>query len=152
MKHIEIIKALILALLLGFSTIAISGIPVPDIPKGKGDKCVEPIDEMRINHMEYILHQRDETMQIGIRTKTHSLKECVSCHAVKDENNMSDTYKDEKHFCNSCHEYASVQIDCFDCHSSVPNTKNSSLTKKPEKFFSGTFGSESNLHAETPHE
>lgn len=152
MKHIEIVKTLILVLLLGFSAIAGSGIPVPDIPKGKGDSCVEPTEDMRIHHMEYILHQRDETVHKGIRTKTHSLKECINCHAVKDENNMAVTYKDKRHFCNSCHEYASVQIDCFDCHSSTPNTKNASLNKKPERFFSSTSISALNPQVETPHE
>lgn len=126
MNRIEIIRTLVLTLLLGFSTIVASGIPVPDIPKGKGDSCVEPTDDMRKNHMKYILHQRDETMRKGIRTKTHSLKECINCHVVNDENNMPVVYKDERHFCNSCHEYASVQIDCFSCHTSVPDAKRSS--------------------------
>lgn len=145
MKHIEMFKALTLVLLLGFSAIAASGIPVPDIPKGKGDKCVEPTDEMRKNHMNYILHQRDETVQKGIRTKTHSFKECINCHVVKDENNMSVTYKDKRHFCNSCHEYTSVQIDCFDCHTSVPNEKHSSSSNisnnKSEGFFNSAMKS-----------
>lgn len=152
MKHIEMFKSLILVLLLGFSAIAASGIPVPDIPKGKGDRCVEPIDKMRTNHMEYILHQRDETMQKGIRTKKYSLKECVSCHAVRDENNIPVTYKDKRHFCNSCHEYASVQIDCFECHSSTPNIKNSSLPNKPENFFSNAFRGELNPQMGASHE
>ena len=33
----------------------------------KGDKCVEPTDVMRRNHMEFILHQRDDTMRRGVR-------------------------------------------------------------------------------------
>ena len=148
MKHIEIIKAVVLATLFGFCTMAASEVPTPDIPKGKGDKCVEPTDVMRKNHMDYILHQRDETMHKGIRTKTHSLKECVNCHTVKDENNIPVTYKDKRHFCNSCHEYASVQIDCFSCHSSTPEAKRSGLTSKPEKFFNNVAG----LKAENQHE
>lgn len=152
MKKFNIVNTLILLLLLGFSTIAASGIPVPDIPKGKGDSCVEPTEDMRINHMTYLLHQRDETVYKGIRTIKHSLKECIDCHEVKDENNMPVNYKDKRHFCNSCHEYTSVQIDCFDCHTSTPGTKNTRLTKKPAKFFSSVSISELNPQVETPHE
>jgi len=58
------------------SVSAFAGAPKPDIPKGKGDQCVEDTDFMRRNHMELILHQRDETMHRGVRPKKHSLKEC----------------------------------------------------------------------------
>ena len=30
------------------------------------------------------------------------------------------SYDDPKHFCRSCHSYASVSIDCFECHASKP--------------------------------
>ena len=55
----------------------------PHIPEPEGKKCVEPEDEMRRNHMNYILHQRDETMYRGIRTPKYSLAECIDCHADK---------------------------------------------------------------------
>lgn len=153
MNRLEIIKAGVFAILFGFCSIAISEVPSPDIPKAKGDECVEPTDIMRKNHMDYILHQRDETMYKGIRTKTYSLKGCVDCHAVKDENNMHVTYKDQRHFCNSCHEYASVQIDCFACHSSTPEDKHSGLTGKPKKFFNSDIGPNAlSLKMENQHE
>ena len=78
--------------------------------------------------MEMILHQRDETMYKGIRTKKHSLKECLECHAVYD-NNQAVSYASPKHFCRTCHDYASVSIDCFQCHQSKPKAamKNVSL-------------------------
>lgn len=97
-----------------------AGVPVPDIPHGKGDKCVEPTDVMRKNHMEMILHQRDETMHRGIRTKKYSLKECLNCHAVKGDDSQPVGFDNPKHFCRVCHSYASVSIDCFDCHNSKP--------------------------------
>jgi hypothetical protein len=80
--------------------------------------CVEPIEEMRTNHMEYILDQRDETVHEGIRTKQHSLDECINCH-VSDAADAPHI-DSEKHFCNSCHTYASVSIDCFQCHADRP--------------------------------
>ena len=93
---------------------------LPSIAKGKGDKCVLPTDYMRRNHMDLLDHQRDETVLGGIRTKKFSLKGCVSCHAVKGADGRAVTVKDPKHFCASCHNYAAVQIDCFDCHASRP--------------------------------
>ena len=94
--------------------------PLPEIPKGKGEKCVEDTEFMRSNHMELLLHQRDETMHQGIRTKKHSLKECISCHAVNGADNQPVSVANPKHFCRVCHDYASVQIDCFECHASKP--------------------------------
>jgi len=104
-----------------FSFIAIAGAPKPDIPKAaKGEQCVEETSFMRRNHMKLLLHQRDETMHQGIRTKKHSLKECFTCHVVKDADNKPVTVKNPKHFCRECHDYAAVKVDCFQCHSSVP--------------------------------
>jgi hypothetical protein len=98
-------------------------VPAPKIPKGNAEKCVEPTQEMRVNHMNYILHQRDETMHRGIRTKQHSFKNCINCHTVKDDAGKAVNFKDERHFCNSCHSYAAVKIDCFECHASTPTAK-----------------------------
>ena len=80
--------------------------------------CVEPTAEMRRNHMEYILHQRDETMYRGIRTKQYSLEECINCHVSAAPD--APRYSSEEHFCNSCHAYAAVRIDCFQCHADRP--------------------------------
>jgi hypothetical protein len=88
----------------------------PTIKTFKGDKCVEDTQYMRRYHMKVILHQRDETMHRGIRTQKYSLKNCVDCHADPKTNSVLG--KDG--FCESCHEYASVSIDCFSCHSSAP--------------------------------
>lgn len=110
----------ILMLLLIVSLPVLAGAPLPDIPKGKGEKCVEETPLMRTSHMEMILHQRDETMHKGIRTKKHSLKECIECHAVYDSNNQPVSIASPKHFCRVCHDYAAVSIDCFQCHSSKP--------------------------------
>lgn len=94
--------------------------PVLKINRSKGDKCVEPTKDMRKNHMKYLLHQRDETMHKGIRTKKHSLKECVSCHANKDDKGNYIPVNAKGEFCQSCHSYASVKLDCFECHATKP--------------------------------
>lgn len=99
---------------------AYAAAPYPDVPKGKGDHCVEDTEFMRANHMELLLHQRDETVHRGIRTKKHSLKNCIECHVVTDENNQPVSVASPKHFCRVCHDYAAVSIDCFECHASKP--------------------------------
>ncbi len=94
------------------------GAPKPAITKAvKGEQCVEPTDIMRRNHMTILNHQRDETVIDGIRTKKHSLKECINCHASEKTGSVA-AAKDD--FCVSCHSYAAVKIDCFDCHSTKP--------------------------------
>jgi hypothetical protein len=45
----------------------------------------------------------------------------VSCHAVKGADGAPVSYADENHFCRSCHSYAAVSIDCFECHKSTPD-------------------------------
>lgn len=96
-------------------------VPVPAIPMGQGDSCVEDIDYMRRNHMNLLKHQRDETMRDGIRNKQYSLKECISCHAVNGPDATPVTVSSPQHFCRSCHDYAAVSIDCFQCHASRPD-------------------------------
>jgi hypothetical protein len=85
-----------------------------------GNQCVEPTEEMRRNHMKYILHQRDATMHLGIRTDKYSLNHCIECHATKDENGEWIGQNDTRHFCRNCHSYAGVRIDCFECHAGKP--------------------------------
>ena len=111
--------AVALASLAGL-TVATGDVPYPDIPKGQGEVCVEDTDFMRRNHMSILMHQRDDTMRKGIRSKQHSLKECIDCHAVPGPDSIPVTVDDPKHFCRSCHDYAAVKIDCFQCHASRP--------------------------------
>jgi hypothetical protein len=93
-----------------------SRVPLPAVQTPPGEKCVEPTDVMRRDHMKFILHQRDETVHRGIRTVKHSLKNCVNCHADPQTNSVLG--KDG--FCQSCHSYAAVKIDCFECHAATP--------------------------------
>jgi hypothetical protein len=115
-------------LLLGFAAVLApqgqAGDPIlPEIPAAQSrfseaQGCVEPTGEMRKNHMEYILHKRDQTVYEGIRTRQHSLNECINCH-VSDAPDAP-RISSEKHFCSSCHTYAAVKIDCFQCHADRP--------------------------------
>ena len=94
--------------------------PKPVVEKAlKGEQCVEPTEYMRRNHMKVLDGHRDKTVHEGIRTKKYSLKECINCHASQKTGSVT-AAKDN--FCVSCHSYASVKIDCFDCHSSKPQS------------------------------
>ncbi len=119
-RNVIVVTAVALVSLVGM-TVAASDVPQPDIPRGQGESCVEDTDFMRRNHMTLLEHQRDETMLRGVRTKQHSLKECVSCHAVHGSDAKPVTVSSPKHFCRSCHDYAAVKIDCFQCHASRPD-------------------------------
>jgi hypothetical protein len=92
----------------------------PVIELARGGQCVEDPATMRRNHMKFLKHQRDDTMRSGIRSAKYSLKACVECHASQKTGsvNVSDT-----NFCQSCHSYAAVQIDCFECHANKPLVK-----------------------------
>ena len=94
--------------------------PYPAIAEGQGDACVADTDFMRRNHMDLLKHQRDETMQDGVRGNPYSLRECLDCHVVMGADAMPVTASDPQHFCRSCHDYAAVSIDCFGCHASRP--------------------------------
>jgi hypothetical protein len=77
---------------------------------------VAPVAEMRRDHMKMLLHQRDRTLRQGLREPRFSLKGCVDCHASR----KTGSVLGKDGFCSSCHEYAAVRIDCFECHSPHP--------------------------------
>ena len=91
--------------------------PVP-AKAAKGAACVEPVEDMRRNHMVYLDHERDETMHKGIRGRKHSLKTCIECHAVPDK--AAAGKRTIEPFCSECHRYAAVSMDCFQCHNRSP--------------------------------
>ncbi len=101
--------------------VAPADVPFPDIPKGKGEKCVAPTDEIRKTHMDLLLHKRDLTMHQGIRTKQYSLRECLNCHVQPKADGSYPDVESKEHFCNTCHSYAAVKIDCFQCHVPLPD-------------------------------
>ena len=98
---------------------ATGGVPKPAIERGKGDKCVEDTEFMRKNHMALLKHQRDETVHNGIRTKQYSLNGCIECHASRKTGRVIGS---DENFCQGCHSYAAVQLDCFECHASKPKS------------------------------
>lgn len=90
-------------------------VAVPAIKIERGDVCVAPIDEMRRDHMKMLLQQRDRTMRQGLREPRFSLKNCVDCHASP----KTGSVLGNEGFCSTCHSYAAVKIDCFECHTPI---------------------------------
>lgn len=101
-----------------------SSVNIPKPPKAKADtECVAPPNDIRRNHGDYLKHHRNQTMRHGIRTTQHSLVACINCHVTADSNGDYPNIKEgSKHFCSSCHNYAAVSIDCFQCHATKPET------------------------------
>ena len=95
----------------------------PAIPKALGDPHPEGNDFMRINHMKLMRHDRDEVVRLGNREIEYSIKECVACHVVSGPDALPISVENDQHFCRTCHEYAAVKIDCFQCHNSKPDEK-----------------------------
>ena len=101
---------------------------VPHPPKGKGEHCVAPTSFMRRYHMSMLLHHRKVVVHEGIRTEQYDLNRCISCHAVRGADGKFVSYSNPKHFCRSCHDFAAVSIDCFECHASRPSEPGKSAT------------------------
>lgn len=89
-------------------------------PATYGDQCVADTDIMRKEHMSLLNHQRDETVIEGIRGEPFSLVSCVNCHAQNDNGGQPIRIDAKGQFCESCHTYAAVKIDCFTCHAALP--------------------------------
>ena len=96
---------------------AASRVPKPAIEKARGEQCVADPAFMRLNHMDLLKHQRDETVHRGVRDPRASLKGCIECHASSATGSVAKAPTD---FCASCHSYAAVKVDCFECHASKP--------------------------------
>ena len=95
--------------------------PLLEIPAATmGDSCVEPVDIMRRDHMDFLFHQRDRTVYQGEREAKHSLTGCLDCHTRKDSQGDYIPINAPGEFCQACHAFSSVKMDCFECHASRP--------------------------------
>ncbi|MBK1693256.1 sulfur reduction protein DsrJ [Chromatium weissei] len=83
--------------------------------------CVEPTELMRRQHMEFIKHQRIATVHEGIRKEKYGLSGCVDCHISYSAERIPQPINQADQFCGACHAFAAVNLNCFDCHASVPN-------------------------------
>ena len=102
------------------NVIAGERVVIPQIPKALAAAEKGHAELMRRNHMDLMIHKRDQTVHEGIRSENYSLKACISCHAVLSEDKKPVSVASPKHFCRTCHDYAAVKVDCFQCHTSKP--------------------------------
>jgi hypothetical protein len=90
-----------------------STMPKIEPPPGGEKECVAPIAEMKASHMQLLNVWRDEVLREGQRSavivdgkeyRKGLQLACMKCHSNKEQ------------FCDSCHVYASVKPNCWDCH------------------------------------
>ena len=119
-----LLSGLLAALLPGVAPLAagadssgFGAVAIPEPPAAAyGEACVEPVEVMRREHMQMLDHQRDRTVIDGERGAPYSLAGCLDCHNPQIPGIEVARYGDPEHFCSACHNYASVKIDCFECH------------------------------------
>jgi len=88
-------------------------VPKPVIDIANPGQCIASPEVMRRTHMDLLKHQRDKTLREGERHAKISLNGCIDCHASKNNGSVLGT---KENFCQSCHTYAAVKLDCFECH------------------------------------
>lgn len=102
-------------------------VPLPSFSVDKDTACVAPPEVMRRTHMDMLKHRRDSTVHQGIRGGDESLNRCISCHA---RTTKGEAVGAPDAFCQSCHDYVGVKLDCFECHQGRPGTAGSKLSEK----------------------
>jgi hypothetical protein len=109
------------AVAIAWASDAGSRVPKPAIAVDKGTQCIASPDVMRRTHMEMLKHQRDRTVHLGERGVEVTLNGCIDCHAGKGAGAAAGAAVGRPEaFCESCHRYAAVKLDCFECHQARP--------------------------------
>ena len=104
-----------------------SRVPLPNVTVDKSTQCVAPPEVMRRTHMDMLKHRRDRTVHQGIRGGDESLNQCISCHA-RSTNGVAVGAPNA--FCQSCHDYVGVKLDCFECHQGKPAVAGAAVSEK----------------------
>ncbi len=116
----RLLAALALIASLAVPAGVLAGVDKPILEKASRGPCVASPEVMRREHPDMLKHQRDLTVHEGIRGAKVDLEQCVACHASKETGSVAASKQD---FCESCHAYAGVKLDCFECHASRPGEK-----------------------------
>jgi len=102
--------------------------PELKLPEGK---CVEDREYMRAHHMELLGQWRDDVVRqakkdyvsqaYGARYEMSLTRTCLRCHAGAGgagavSAGAEHSAAGRTTFCRECHDYANVQITCWDCH------------------------------------
>jgi hypothetical protein len=105
-----------------------SRVPAPKYTVDQSTTCVAPPDVMRRTHMQMLKHRRDRTVHQGVRGGDEALTRCLECHASK---TTGAAIGAPDAFCQSCHQYVGVKLDCFDCHQGKPGAVRSVAARSP---------------------
>lgn len=96
-------------------------VAMPSISVDRSTQCVDTPEVMRRTHMDMLRHQRDRTVRAGVRGEKVHLNGCVECHAGPGTGPAAGSVVGSPQaFCEGCHRYAAVKLDCFECHRSRP--------------------------------
>ena len=112
MRRLHALAAVLLLGLLPAAVLAADRVPRPHVEVDRNTTCVLPAEQMRREHPNLLKHRRDVTVHQGVRGGGNALTACIDCHAGR--SGTVTGHKDA--FCESCHAYAAVKLDCFDCH------------------------------------
>jgi hypothetical protein len=94
----------------------------PSISVDRSTQCIDSPEVMRRTHMDMLRHQRDRTVRQGIRGEKVSLNGCIDCHAGPGAGAAAGSaVGSPQAFCETCHRYAAVKLDCFECHQPRPD-------------------------------
>ena len=79
-------------------------------------KCVLDKYEMRANHMSLLDEWRDSVVRDADRIYTAANGHSFNMSLSTGENSCLGCHEDKAKFCDSCHDYASVDPYCWECH------------------------------------
>jgi len=93
----------------------------PSISVDRSTQCIDSPEVMRRTHMDMLKHERDRTVRKGIRGEKVNLNGCIDCHAGPGAGAAAGSaVGSPQAFCETCHRYAAVKLDCFECHQARP--------------------------------
>ena len=92
--------------------------PRPDVVIANPGHCIASVEVMRRDHPDMLKHQRDITVHAGTRAARVSLNTCIECHASRVNHSVLGT---TENFCQGCHQFVGVRLDCFECHQASPS-------------------------------
>lgn len=92
-------------------------VPVPKLEVDKSTTCVAPPEVMRRTHAQMLKERKFRTVHLGVRGGDEALTRCLECHASK---STGAAVGSRDAFCQACHDYVGVRLDCFGCHQGRP--------------------------------
>jgi cytochrome c len=85
--------------------------------KAKAAKiCVAPTEFMRTSHMQLLNEWRHEVVRNGTRLYTDVNGNEHRMSLSSGEGSCMDCHHNKSEFCDKCHDYASVEPYCWQCH------------------------------------